>query len=93
MATAPSHFQTAAPALTEGHIRAIVQEELRKAPFALNLRQIQDHLRWCAGTPEGAVAASVGTLCIRVDGAPGTLLYQKQTGTGPDDKTGWVAIA
>ena len=79
--------------LTEASIRSIVQEELRKAPLGILVRQIQDHLRWCAGSPENAVAAAVGTLCIRVDGAPATLLYQKQTGTGPDDKTGWVAIA
>lgn len=71
-------------------VRAIVQEELRKAPVALNLRQIQDHLRWGTGSPESVVEATLGVLYERVDGAAGTLLYQKRTNTG---KTGWVAIA
>jgi Pectate lyase superfamily protein len=39
------------------------------------------------GTPEGAVAAPVGSLWLRTDGGAGTSLYVKQTGTG---NTGWV---
>lgn len=40
------------------------------------------------GTPEGAVAAAVGTLYLRSDGSTGTVLYVKESGTG---NTGWVA--
>lgn len=39
-----------------------------------------------AGSPEGVVAAPVGSLYSRTDSA--TTLYVKQTGTG---NTGWVA--
>ncbi len=41
-----------------------------------------------SGTPEGAVAAPVGTLFTRTDGGTSTTLYVKETGTGD---TGWVA--
>jgi len=41
------------------------------------------------GSPEGAVEGVVGALYQRTDGAPGTLVYSKQTGTG---NTGWVAV-
>ena len=42
-----------------------------------------------SGAPEGIVAAPVGTLYQRLDGATGTTLYVKETGgTG---RTGWVA--
>ena len=41
------------------------------------------------GTPEGAVAATVGSLFLRSDGGAGTTLYVKQGGSGTN--TGWVA--
>lgn len=40
------------------------------------------------GSPEGAVAAPVGSLYSRTDGGAGTSLYVKESGTGT---TGWVA--
>lgn len=40
------------------------------------------------GTPEGAQAAPVGSLCLRTDGGANTTLYVKESGTG---NTGWVA--
>lgn len=40
------------------------------------------------GTPEGHVTAPVGALYTRTDGAAGTTLYVKETGTGA---TGWAA--
>jgi len=40
-----------------------------------------------SGTPEGAVSAPVGTTYHRTDGASGTSLYIKKSGTG---NTGWV---
>jgi hypothetical protein len=43
-------------------------------------------IRAGTGTPEGAVAAPVGSLYLRMDGGAGTSLYVKQTGTG---NTGW----
>lgn len=41
------------------------------------------------GSPEGIVSARVGTLYLRTDGTPGSILYAKLTGTGP---TGWSAV-
>ena len=41
-----------------------------------------------AGTPEGAVAAPVGSIFMRSDGGAGTSFYVKESGTG---NTGWVA--
>lgn len=40
------------------------------------------------GTPEGTVAAPVGSMFTRTDGGANTTLYIKETGTG---NTGWVA--
>jgi hypothetical protein len=41
-----------------------------------------------AGTPEGSVAANVGSLYLRTDGGALTTLYIKESGAGA---TGWVA--
>lgn len=41
-----------------------------------------------AGSPEGAVTASVGSLYMRTEGGAGTSLYVKESGTG---NTGWAA--
>lgn len=40
------------------------------------------------GSPEGAFAAPVGSVWLRVDGGANTTLYVKESGTG---NTGWVA--
>jgi hypothetical protein len=42
------------------------------------------------GTPEGVVAAPVGSLYSRLDGGTDTAVYRKETGTG---NTGWVATS
>lgn len=42
-----------------------------------------------AGSPEGAITASVGSLYRRTDGGVDTTLYAKETGSG---NTGWVAV-
>lgn len=46
--------------------------------------------RWLAGSgsPEGALAAPVGSIYSRTDGGAGTSFYVKESGTG---NTGWVA--
>jgi parallel beta-helix repeat protein len=41
-----------------------------------------------AGTPEGAVAAAIGSIYRRTNGGASTSLYVKESGTG---NTGWVA--
>lgn len=41
-----------------------------------------------AGSPEGAVAAAVGSIYLRTNGGASTSLYVKESGTG---LTGWVA--
>ena len=40
------------------------------------------------GSPEGAYAASIGSVYTRTNGGAGTTLYVKESGTG---NTGWVA--
>jgi hypothetical protein len=52
------------------------------------IRQIQGKWRWGTGSPEGVVAAPVGTAYLRDDGGAGTTLYVKESGTG---NTGWAA--
>lgn len=42
---------------------------------------------WGTGTPEGAVAAGIGSVFHRTNGGAGTSLYVKESGTG---NTGWV---
>ena len=42
-----------------------------------------------SGSPEGVVAAPVGSVYFRSDGGPGTFQYNKESGTG---NTGWVAV-
>jgi hypothetical protein len=64
------------------------QAEIRR--LATLVRQLQGGVLAGEGSPEGIVEAGVSVLYRRRDGAPGTLLYQKQSGTGD---TGWVAIA
>jgi hypothetical protein len=43
-----------------------------------------------SGSPEGVVTAAVGSIYQRSNGAAGTSLYVKQSGTG---NTGWAAYA
>jgi hypothetical protein len=64
------------------------QAEIRRLETLV--RQLQGGVLSGMGSPEGIVEAGVSVLYRRRDGAPGTLLYQKQSGTGD---TGWVAIA
>jgi hypothetical protein len=54
---------------------------------ASNVIALQDRLKWGAGSPEGAVIGTVGTLYLRTDGGAGTTLYVKESGSG---LTGWV---
>lgn len=42
------------------------------------------------GSPEGVVTANPATLYQRTDGAPGTMLYRKDSGVGTN--TGWTAV-
>lgn len=45
-------------------------------------------LRSGSGSPEGVLAAPVGSIYVRTNGGAGTTLYIKESGT---DSTGWVA--
>ena len=47
-------------------------------------------VRTGTGSPEGSVTAGVGSLYLRTDGAGGTVMYVKESGSG---NTGWVAMA
>lgn len=42
------------------------------------------------GSPEGSIAANIGSLYLRQDGGSGTSMYIKESGTG---NTGWVPVA
>ena len=44
-----------------------------------------------SATPEGAIAAPIGSLCINTAGGSDTTLYVKETGAGTN--TGWSALA
>ena len=44
-----------------------------------------------SATPEGAIAAPIGAICINTAGGANTSLYTKETGAGTD--TGWSAMA
>ncbi len=46
-------------------------------------------MTWGTGSPEGVVPQPVASLFFRTDGASGTTLYLKTSGTG---NTGWEAI-
>lgn len=74
--------------LTSAELRSIVQEELRRSPMSVLVRQIQGSVLSGIGSPEGIVPASVGVLYRRADGGAATTLYVKETGAG---NTGWVA--
>lgn len=41
-----------------------------------------------AGSPEGVITSTIGTMYLRTDGGANTTLYIKESGTG---NTGWVA--
>ena len=58
------------------------------SPGPLGVQGNEAKLHAGSGTPEGAVAAPVGSLYLRTDGGPGAALYVKETGAG---KTGWAA--
>jgi hypothetical protein len=45
---------------------------------------------WGSGSPEGVATANVGSVYFRTDGASGTTLYTKESGTG---NAGWAAMA
>lgn len=81
---------TTTPGLTDARVRSIVQEVLRTSPLSTLVRQLQGLVIAGVGSPESAVRAPVGTLFIDREGVPGTLLYQKQSGS---DDTGWIPIA
>lgn len=58
--------------------------------LAGRLGPLLENVRWGNGSPEGAVAATVGTVYLRKDGGTGTTAYSKETGTG---NTGWNPLA
>lgn len=80
-------------ALREGEavFRREVERHSLETTMALNaaldrLDVLEALIQTGAGSPEGVVTAAVGTLYLRTDGAPGTTLYSKETGSG---NTGW----
>jgi hypothetical protein len=45
-------------------------------------------VRWGTGSPQGVLAAPVGSVWLRTDGAAGSVLYIKEVGNG---SVGWAA--
>lgn len=74
--------------LSETQVREIVRAEVRSAPLGILVRQLQDHLRWGTGSPEGVVTAGAAVY-LDVDGGAGVTLYVKEDPAL--DNTGWVA--
>lgn len=81
------------PGLRQGEavFRRDLERALLESSVALNaaldrLDALEALIQTGAGSPEGVVTATVGTLYLRTDGAPGTTLYSKETGSG---NTGW----
>lgn len=60
-------------------------EKLRKLTDALLLRYLEG-----TGDPEGVVTATKGAIYQRTDGAPGTLLYVKES---DDEANDWSPFA
>lgn len=56
-------------------------------PYILSAA-VKSEIRKGVGSPNGVVAAPVGTLYTRTDGGTASTLYVKESGTGD---TGWVA--
>lgn len=52
------------------------------------LNEVRSAYRRGTGSPEGVVAAPVGTAYLRADGGANTTLYIKESGTST---TGWIA--
>ena len=44
-----------------------------------------------SATPEGAITAHIGSVCMNTGGSAGTQMYVKESGAGTN--TGWVAHA
>ena len=77
------------PALVRWPSNALMWDTFIKALNASEVYYSNDGVLWLTGTgtPEGAVAAPVGSLFSRTDGGAGTSLYVKESGTGT---TGWI---
>ena len=54
-----------------------------------SLERVLSRLRWGSGSPEGAVAAPVGTLYLNESGSATSTLWIKVN--GGSSRTGWVA--
>jgi hypothetical protein len=69
-------------------LRALVQEELRRSPLGVLVRQLQDQVpQRGTGSPEGVVTAGPGGQYVNeADG----VLWVHQVGGARSD-TGWVA--
>lgn len=57
------------------------------APGPLGIQWTSAKVYAGSGSPENAIAATIGSLYLRTDGGTGSTLYVKESGAG---KTGWV---
>ena len=70
------------------HDQAATLAAITKRIVALERAASRGQIIKGIGSPQGVIAAPVGSLYTRTDGGTGTTLYVKETGTG---NTGWVA--
>lgn len=84
------YFGTSRSAYIEGSGRFVGEDDVRCAGAVYIQKNTSGGVFWKAGnnSPEGVVTANVGSLYSALNGAAGTTLYVKESGTG---NTGWVA--
>lgn len=58
--------------------------------LAVFYNKFNDYMFIHTATPEGAITAPVGSICINTGGGADTILYVKESGAG---NTGWSALA
>jgi hypothetical protein len=73
------------------HAQRLLRDFIRQHVAVESEEDLSCCERLLSGTasPEGAVTGTVGTLYLRTDGATGSTLYVKESGSG---NTGWVAV-
>lgn len=84
-------YQVEEPPVTAENIPEYLSRELRRIQIALQQEKMfTNGCIWTSGrgTPNGVVAAPVGSLYTDIAGGAGTTLYVKESGTS---NTGWVA--
>ena len=84
-------YQVIEPPYDPQNISEYLSRELRRIEAAFSQKKVfQNGVLWTTGrgSPEGVIAAPIGSIYSRIDGGTGTAMYVKESGSG---NTGWVA--